>query len=479
MMESNLEKNISDPISELNIIASLVFKNDLAKNIRHRLKADDFYLENHRIFFTIIDSYLQITKFDEQLDNVKNLTFDVLKSEVRNLLNQNPRIRNVKDFNEEYVNELLIKYNGSDRFFEDFKTVIEKSNIRKILLSLDKNSRLIRETIIEDNSNLIISRINHDLTNISDLNSFNEFDQLEDLAADYLESIHHRRNSYDDIAGIATGYEELDNLTDGWQKGNLIILAARPSMGKTALSLNFALNAAKENKTVLYFSLEMDSSQLVERLISKQTTINPKLLRNPKDLSSENLTKISIAVNNFRKYKLNIASNHSSDFINIQSIIRQEYYKNTVDLVMIDYLQLMSLKNYGGDNRQLEVSKISNMLKSLARELSIPIIALAQLSRNVESRADKRPVMSDLRDSGAIEQDADIIMMMYRDDYYNRKPSDKEEMHNSNYSVVELSVVKNRSGATGTINLLFDLSHSNFLTANDSYGDNYKKYETR
>lgn len=276
----------------------------------------------------------------------------------------------------------------------------------------------------------------------------NVMDELEKL-----------RDSKKGITGIETGYADLDHITNGLQRGDLIILAARPSMGKTAFALNVALRSAERNPgAVALFSLEMPAEQLMRRILSAKAEIEGSKLRSGA-LNSEDRNRLSEAATEVSHTKLFIDDSAVVKMPDIFSKCRKLKSEHGLDLIVIDYLQLItSSTKRGGESRQQEVSDISRSLKALARELDVPVIALSQLSRSVESRTDKRPMLSDLRESGAIEQDADIVMFLYRDDYYQRDDIDKVE----DQVETEVDIQKHRNGAVGKIRLQFQKSINAF-----------------
>ncbi len=248
------------------------------------------------------------------------------------------------------------------------------------------------------------------------------------------------------ITGIPTGYRKLDEFTSGFQKSDFVVLAARPSMGKTALALSLARNAAVHNLCVGFFSLEMSAEQLTLRLLSSETGIPHQKIRNA-HISSEEWVELTHVAAQFGEMKMFIDDTPMQTIMDIRAKARKLKIEHNLNFLVIDYLQLLhGHRTY--ENRHQEVSEISRSLKSLAKELNIPIVALSQLSRAVDSRVDKRPMLSDLRESGAIEQDADVIMFLYRDVVYN---PDTE-----NPSIAELIIGKQRNGPTGTINLHFE-----------------------
>lgn len=255
------------------------------------------------------------------------------------------------------------------------------------------------------------------------------------------------------LPGIETQFYDLDAMTSGLQPSDLIIIAGRPSMGKTSFALNIAYNIAQQNLPVAVFSLEMSKEQLTQRLLSSETNIESNRIRSAR-LSQNDLEKVFNGLDKLLKLPIYIDDTPNLTVSQMRSQVRrlQTEKKGQIGLVLIDYLQLMG---EGGDNRVQELSKITRSLKALAREIHAPVIALSQLSRAVESRNNKRPMMSDLRESGALEQDADLIMMLYRDEYYNPDSLDR--------GLAEVIITKHRNGPTGTIKLLFQSEFTKFL----------------
>ena len=257
------------------------------------------------------------------------------------------------------------------------------------------------------------------------------------------------------LTGLPSGFDDLDRLTSGLQPSDLIVLAARPSMGKTALTLNLAANVAlRKKKSVAFFSLEMSSIQLLMRLISSESGVDSKQIQRG-DVSPDEWAAIMGACDNLYNAPLYIDDNSNINVAELRSRARRIQSEHGLDLIIIDYLQLMQGRHTGSnDNRQQEVADISRSLKSLARELKVPVIALSQLSRSVENRQIKRPMLSDLRESGSLEQDADIVMFLYREDYYIK---DTE-----NQNITELIVAKHRNGPVDTVRLFFDKEITRF-----------------
>lgn len=255
------------------------------------------------------------------------------------------------------------------------------------------------------------------------------------------------------LSGLSTGFKDIDDMLSGFQKSDLILLAARPSMGKTALGVNFAVNAAQNKKTVAIFSLEMSKTQLALRIYSQLTNISlTNLIQG--DLKTDDWKRISKTLVDFSQNNLYIDDMSGTSVQDMRAKLRRLQLEQGLDLVVIDYLQLMEA---GGqtENRTLEISKISRGLKAMAKELDVPVIALSQLSRAPEQRTNHRPILSDLRESGAIEQDADVVLFLYRDEYYNPDSEDR--------GIGEVIIAKHRNGPTGTVKLVYKGENTKFL----------------
>lgn len=293
--------------------------------------------------------------------------------------------------------------------------------------------------------NVVIDRAEQALFSISEERTTRDLVPIKQIAHAYLDRIQALNERDGDIVGVPTGFVDLDRLLGGLNKSDLIILAGRPGMGKTALQSGFALTAAlKHGKRVAIFNLEMSGEQLVQRMIASETKIDSQRLRRGRLMEHE-WPIFMEAVGRLSETRMFIDDTPSITTNQLRTKCRRLYAEHGLDLVMIDYLQLMQAER-STNNRVMEISEISRGLKGLARELDIPVLAAAQLSRAVEQRQDKRPLLSDLRDSGSIEQDADIVMFIYRDEYYNPDTTDRP-------NIAELNIAKHRNGPTGTIDL--------------------------
>ena len=295
------------------------------------------------------------------------------------------------------------------------------------------------------------------ILNISRNRRTSEFYNASSVFTSVSDKIRKMSENKSSITGLATGYHEFDRITHGFQKGDLVILAARPSMGKTAVALNFALQVAERNRqggAVAIFSLEMPVEQLGMRLLSAKSRVNGDNLKTGR-LSNEQWNAVNEALVDLKSLKLYMDDTPALKVSEIFSKCRRLQADQGLDLVVIDYIQLIQGSSNGREfNRQQEVSEISRNLKALARELNVPVICLSQLSRNVESRENKKPMLSDLRESGAIEQDADIVLMLYRESYYNEEA--KELAKENNSERLEINIAKHRNGETDKFSLAFE-----------------------
>ncbi|PIC63405.1 replicative DNA helicase [Sporosarcina sp. P13] len=307
----------------------------------------------------------------------------------------------------------------------------------------------------EDEVEALLGEAEKKMMEVSSRKNAGDFRHIKDVLVetyDNIELLHTRKG---DVTGIPTGFRDLDKITAGFQRNDLIIVAARPSVGKTAFALNVAQNVAtKTDENVAIFSLEMGAEQLVMRMLCAEGNIDAQVLRTG-NLEADDWRKLTMAMGSLSNAGIFIDDSPGIRINEIRSKCRRLQQEHGLGMIMIDYLQLIMGSGRGSDNRQQEVSEISRSLKALARELKVPVIALSQLSRGVEQRQDKRPMMSDLRESGSIEQDADIVSFLYREDYYDKET----EMQN----MIEIIIAKQRNGPTGTVTLAFAKEYNKFL----------------
>jgi len=404
---------------------------DIAKD---RLSAEDFYLEKHgKIFQVIID----LNDYSVPIDNT------TVKAELEN------RNLFVEIGGIDYM-AILTNVVPTAANIEHYLDIVEeKSNLRRLI---ETATDIVRMSYTEADSKETIDKAEKMILDVSRRRKAGDIRNIADVMDSTLEDVIMNSKTTSALAGVPTGYDDLDNKLSGLKKNELIILAARPALGKTAFALNIGMNVAlNTNESVAIFNLEMGAEQLAMRLLAATAKIDLGKIING-SLDSNEWNRLNAAIAKLSKTKIFIDDSAGITVNEIRAKCRR--LSNSAEglgLVIIDYLQLITASGKSGGNRQQEVSEISRMLKVMSKELAIPVIALSQLSRGVESREDKRPVMSDLRESGAIEQDADVVSFLYRDDYYNR-PEEQEE---SAASVVEIIIGKQRSGPTGTVKVAF------------------------
>jgi replicative DNA helicase len=295
------------------------------------------------------------------------------------------------------------------------------------------------------------------LFGVSERRISRELVPIKQVLSEYYDRIEYLTQHKGDLIGVPTGFSDVDRLLGGLQRSDMVILAARPSVGKTSLALSIAHSAAKKHKRrVAFFSLEMSAEQVVQRLISAETGIDSQRLRRG-DISDENeWRRFMKATSDLSETYFYIDDTPGISALELRTKARRLHAEVGVDLVIVDYLQLMR-GDYRSENRVQEISAISRAIKSLARELNVPVLALSQLSRGVESRTDKRPILSDLRESGALEQDADVVIFIYRDEMYNENTERK--------NIADIIVAKHRNGPTGSVALFFKKELAQFREA--------------
>ncbi|GIN92984.1 replicative DNA helicase [Siminovitchia terrae] len=307
----------------------------------------------------------------------------------------------------------------------------------------------------EDEVEALLDEAEKNIMEVAQRKNSGAFQNIKDVLVrtyDNIELLHNRKG---DVTGIPTGFSELDRMTAGFQRNDLIIVAARPSVGKTAFALNIAQNVGtKTDENVAIFSLEMGSEQLVMRMLCAEGNIDAQNLRTG-SLTDEDWRKLTMAMGSLSNSGIYIDDTPGIRVSEIRSKCRRLKQESGLGMILIDYLQLIQGSGRSKENRQQEVSEISRSLKALARELEVPVIALSQLSRGVEQRQDKRPMMSDIRESGSIEQDADIVAFLYRDDYYDKETENK--------NIIEIIIAKQRNGPTGTVSLAFVKEYNKFV----------------
>ena len=338
-----------------------------------------------------------------------------------------------------------------------YADLVEQASVRRRLI---KAGTSIVDGAYDGGKNVqdLLGKAEKDLFEVSDKTIKSDYTPMSELLVDAFERMENLHKNKGALRGLKTGYPDIDKKTAGFQKGDLIILGARPAMGKTTLAQNLAYNIADINKKgVLFFSLEMSKNQIIDRMISPISGVDSWKIRNG-NISDEDFSKIGDALGVMSEVPIYIDDTGGMTTLEIRNKARRAMHDHDLGIVIIDYLSLIKGSDYYRGNRVQEVTEISRDLKMLAREMDIPVIALAQLNRQVTGRDDPRPVLSDLRESGSIEQDADLVMFLHRPDYYHREEGYEKT------NITELNIEKHRNGPLGRIKLFFDDSHDQFLS---------------
>lgn len=416
--------------AEASLLGSILLDSDALVRVADKISAIDFYDPAHEAIYTAIISLYEARK-----------PIDVLT--LSNELSEHGKLENARGSS--YLADLTNMVPTAAHAEHYAEIVSEKAIRRRLIkaseeingLGYDEEQKVQSLLEVAEQELFGVSQkyIRQDLTSVEEILS-ESFDRLDELHKDK-----------DTLRGVPTGFKGLDNMLAGLQPSDLVILAARPSMGKSTLAMNIAHNVSTQAKqSVLVFSLEMSKEQLVDRLLAAEAGIDAWNIRTG-NLSDADFEKLGQAMGTLSEAQIFIDDTPGITALEMRTKARREQHKRPLGLIIVDYLQLMSGTNAGGDNRVQEISEISRGLKAMARELNVPIIALSQLSRSVENRSPQIPQLADLRESGSIEQDADVVMFIYREDYYN---PETERQH-----ITDILIKKHRNGPTGTVELYF------------------------
>ena len=437
-MESPMMRSLPQSIeAEQSVIGAMIIDKSAIAQVFEKLNEDDFYRDGHKVIYKAIrEMYAK----DMAVDLVTILEY--LKT--TDMLDKAGGVT--------YISELSSSVPTTANLSSYIKIVEEKSTLRKLI----KASTSIIEESYNSGGDVekVIDLAQKKVFDIAEKKDSKEYEALSDVLERGFLEIERLFNNRGAITGVGSGIKDLDAKTSGFQKGDMVLIAARPSMGKTTFSLNIAENAAlKEGKSVVIFSLEMSKEQLAYKLLCSQANVDMLKLRTG-NLEDDDWERIARATGPLANAKIYIDDTAGISVMDMRSKCRKIKMEHGIDMILIDYLQLMS-GSAGSDNRQQEVSEISRSIKALAKEMECPVIALSQLSRAPEQRADHRPMLSDLRESGSIEQDADVVMFIYRDDYYNKDSENK--------NIAEIIIAKQRNGPIGTINLVWLPNYTKFV----------------
>lgn len=420
--------------AERSILGSIIIDNQHIVSVIDKIQPDDFYDIRHKLVYGAMIGLFKETK------EIDFLT----------LIDKCKANGSIATIGGDYIVTL-----GDDIFnasnVERYAEIILEKSIRRRLIRVGQETAL---TASDESAELneVIERAEGHLLKLSEARVGDFAENMGDLLSRAFKRLEERQNgSHSKV--IPSNFKNLDNMIEGLNPSDLIILAARPSMGKTAFALNMAYNVATQGKGVLLFSIEMSGDQLTDRLIALHSGVGTWEMHTTQ-IDDSTLEKVGKAMNDLTDIPIYIDDSATLTITQLRAKAKREKYLHGISLIVVDYLQLMDSGSSRGGNRVQEMADISRGLKAVARELKVPIIALSQLNRSVEMRTDKRPQMSDLRESGSIEQDADIVMFLYRDDYYNPATQNK--------GVTELLIRKHRNGPTGTAELFFDREKQRF-----------------
>ena len=427
-----------DDKAERGVIASMLMDREAISDVSALLNKEDFYNAQYGYLYEAIVVLYNEGKAVDEILLAEQLKKMGLPEEITGL---------------NYLGEILADTQTS-AFAKQYAEIIRnKSYLRKLIKASEDHMKMAYEGKGEVDE--ILETAEQDMfTLVQGRSGKNDFDNIRQVVVDVIGDIEAATKTRGRVNGLRTGFKELDNMLTGLHGGELILVAARPSMGKTAFVLNIAHHVAyKERIPVAMFSLEMSSKQLVTRLVAVDSMVDAKSIKTG-DLKDGDWTKIIESTNNIANSPIFIMDNSAITISEMRSKCRKLKQQEDIGLIIIDYLQLMSAAGRV-ESRQLFIAEVSRALKSIARELDVPVIALSQLSRAVDSRPDHKPVLADLRESGAIEQDADVVMFIYRDDYYNPETTEKP-------GVAEIIIAKQRNGSTGPIELAWISKYTKF-----------------
>ncbi|MCR8635768.1 replicative DNA helicase [Paenibacillus radicis (ex Xue et al. 2023)] len=431
--------------AEQAVLGAVFLQQEVFDNIESILQGEEFSKKNARIYRAMkilrnagnpIDFVTVTAKLREggELDKAGGIGY------ISNLSNSSPTVANVEYWAGLVLGEFL-KRSAILETQEIFEQAKQHSNTTEMIESLQAVQNKLADRSAKGT----------------------DFKMIMDVCLDFYEHLEIvvEAKRPDGVTGIASGFQDLDKLTTGFQNSDLLIVAARPSVGKTAFALNVSQHAAIRSKlNVAIFSLEMGARSLVQRMICAEANVDANRMRTGM-LEGDDWERIAMAISLISESNIFIDDTPSLNVSEIRAKCRRLKKDHGVDMILIDYIQLISGGNIRRENRQQEVSEISRILKQIARELNVPVIALSQLSRGVEQRQDKRPMMSDLRESGAIEQDADLVAFLYRDDYYDKESEKK--------NIIEIIIAKQRNGPIGTVELAFLKNYNKFVSLDRSH----------
>ena len=432
--------------AEQAVLGSMLTDKDAVISAIEKLKVDSFYRDDNKIIY---ESILNLYNRAEPIDII------TVKDELSSL----GKFEQVGGL--EYIASLPDKVPTTANVDKYIKIVEEKAVLRNLIKTANEIIELGYDPTEEVDH--IMDSAEKKIFDIMQDKSQKGYTPIKDVLVDSFTQLEELYNRKQHITGVPTGFTELDYKTAGLHPSDLVLIAARPAMGKSAFALNIAANAAlKANVPVVVFSLEMSKEQMVNRILCSEAMVDSNKVRTGK-LDEEDWEKLAGSIGPLSEAEIYIDDTPGISVMEIRAKCRKLKLEKNIGLVVIDYLQLVQGTNKRGGSREQEISEISRSLKMLAKEIGVPVIALSQLSRAVEQRPDHRPMLSDLRESGAIEQDADIVMFLYRDDYYNQESEKKD--------IAEVIIAKHRGGSTGTVELLWLGNYTKFVNLEKRFDD--------
>jgi len=421
--------------AEQSILGALLIDRNALSEVSGRLRTDAFYLEKHREIYDAIMSLYE-----------ESLPVDIIT--VSDELQRRGTLDKIGGV--DYIAQLSGSVLTTANISHYVSIIEDKALLRNLIKESGKIMDMCYQGTMEGTD--VLSEAEKGIFDIAQGLNRTGLEPINSLLDKTFSKLEELSMNKGDLTGVPSGFIDLDRKTSGFQNSDLILVAARPAMGKTSFVLNIAVNAALRKYPVAIFSLEMSRIQLVNRILSLEATVELEKMRTGK-LDSEDWKKIGYSLGPLAKAPIYIDDNAGTTTMEMMSKLRKLKLEKGLGLVIIDYLQLMESRKKT-ENRQQEISEISRSLKIMAKELNVPVIALSQLSRAPEQRADHRPILSDMRESGAIEQDADMVMFLYRDDYYNEDSEKK--------NIVEVIIAKHRNGSTGTVELAWLPEYTKF-----------------
>ncbi|WP_442954377.1 replicative DNA helicase [Paenibacillus sp. MMS18-CY102] len=424
--------------AEQAILGAVLLQAEALITAMERVKSDDFYSSAHQ---RIYEAMVELGESNQPIDLVTLTAY----LQDRQLLEEAGGITYLAKLANSVPTAANVEYYA--------QIVEEKSMLRRLIRTATQI--VSNGYAAEEDVGALLGEAEQKILEISNRRSSSGFVSIRDVLMEVFERVEMLYSQKGGSTGIPSGFSDLDKMTSGFQRSDLIIVAARPSVGKTAFALNIAQNVGvRAKETVAIFSLEMSAAQLVQRMVCAESNVDANRMRTG-FLEGDDWEKLTMAIGALSEAEIYIDDTPGITVADIRAKCRRLKKERNLGMILIDYLQLIQGRGKAGENRQQEVSEISRTLKQIARELEVPVIALSQLSRGVEQRQDKRPMMSDLRESGSIEQDADIVAFLYRDDYYDKESEKK--------NIIEIIIAKQRNGPVGTVELAFLKQFNKFV----------------